>query len=205
MAEYPALHMIIDGEKVSGGGRRTFDVVNPVTGEAIGALPLAEAAEILVLLHPEDTRCPQGTQSFGTVLEVVERAEQERGVVASRRLVEVSDVAEPGIERPMSLRTPHLRGHGVDQRDVISVCGERSRVHTGRATHVDDAGTWCYQASDDGLCPLELEDAGAGAADETISLIELRAVVRLDPRVDVLLCSEVLHLANLRGCRTGWG
>src|SRR5688500_18070722 len=46
MTQYPALHMIIDGEKVSGGGRRTFDVVNPVTGEAIGALPLAEAGDL---------------------------------------------------------------------------------------------------------------------------------------------------------------
>jgi succinate-semialdehyde dehydrogenase/glutarate-semialdehyde dehydrogenase len=46
MTQYPSLHMIIDGEKVSGGGRRTFDVVNPVTGEAIGALPLAEPADL---------------------------------------------------------------------------------------------------------------------------------------------------------------
>ena len=46
MTQYPALHMIIDGEKVSGGGRRTFDVVNPVTGEAIGALPLADPADL---------------------------------------------------------------------------------------------------------------------------------------------------------------
>ena len=46
MTEYPALHMIIDGEKVSGGGRRTFAVVNPVTGEPIGALPLAEATDL---------------------------------------------------------------------------------------------------------------------------------------------------------------
>ncbi len=46
MSQYPSLHMIIDGEKVSGGGRRTFDVVNPVTGEAIGALPLAEAGDL---------------------------------------------------------------------------------------------------------------------------------------------------------------
>jgi succinate-semialdehyde dehydrogenase/glutarate-semialdehyde dehydrogenase len=38
--------MMIDGEKVSGGGRRTFDVVNPATGEPIGALPLAEAADL---------------------------------------------------------------------------------------------------------------------------------------------------------------
>src|SRR5690606_3378045 len=46
MTQYPSLHMIIDGEKVSGGGRRTFDVVNPVTGEPIGALPLAETADL---------------------------------------------------------------------------------------------------------------------------------------------------------------
>jgi len=46
MTQYPALHMIIDGEKVSGGGRRTFDVVNPATGEPIGALPLAEQADL---------------------------------------------------------------------------------------------------------------------------------------------------------------
>ncbi len=46
MTQYPALHMIIDGEKVSGGGRRTFNVVNPATGESIGALPMAEAADL---------------------------------------------------------------------------------------------------------------------------------------------------------------
>ena len=46
MTQYPSLHMIIDGEKVSGGGRRTFDVVNPATGETIGALPLADPADL---------------------------------------------------------------------------------------------------------------------------------------------------------------
>ncbi len=46
MTDYPRLHMIIDGERVSGGGRRTFDVVNPATGEAIGVLPLAEPADL---------------------------------------------------------------------------------------------------------------------------------------------------------------
>ncbi len=46
MTEYPSLHMIIDGEKVTAGSRRTFDVVNPATGESIGALPLADAADL---------------------------------------------------------------------------------------------------------------------------------------------------------------
>ena len=46
MTVYPSLHMIIDGQQVSGGGRRTFDVVNPATGETIGALPLAEKEDL---------------------------------------------------------------------------------------------------------------------------------------------------------------
>ncbi|WP_068074694.1 NAD-dependent succinate-semialdehyde dehydrogenase [Novosphingobium lentum] len=46
MTQYPALHMVIDGERVSGGGRRTHAVVNPATGEVIGELPLADAADL---------------------------------------------------------------------------------------------------------------------------------------------------------------
>jgi succinate-semialdehyde dehydrogenase/glutarate-semialdehyde dehydrogenase len=46
MTTYPSLHMIIDGDQVSGGGRRTHAVVNPATGETIGELPLAEAADL---------------------------------------------------------------------------------------------------------------------------------------------------------------
>lgn len=46
MTQYPTLHMIIDGERISGGGRRTHAVVNPATGETIGELPLAEAADL---------------------------------------------------------------------------------------------------------------------------------------------------------------
>ena len=46
MTQYPALHMVIDGEEVSGGGRRTFDVVNPVTGETLAELPLADASDL---------------------------------------------------------------------------------------------------------------------------------------------------------------
>lgn len=46
MTNYPALHMIIDGEKISGGGRETFAVVNPATGETIGALPMATADDL---------------------------------------------------------------------------------------------------------------------------------------------------------------
>ena len=43
---YPALHMMIDGERVTGDGRRTFAVRNPATGATIGELPLAEVADL---------------------------------------------------------------------------------------------------------------------------------------------------------------
>jgi succinate-semialdehyde dehydrogenase/glutarate-semialdehyde dehydrogenase len=46
MTAYPALHMVIDGERVAGGGRRAHAVVNPATGETIGELPLAEPADL---------------------------------------------------------------------------------------------------------------------------------------------------------------
>ena len=46
MSSYPALHMIIDGEAVSGGDRKTQAIVNPATGETIGQLPLATTADL---------------------------------------------------------------------------------------------------------------------------------------------------------------
>ena len=46
MTAYPELYMMIDGERVSGGGRRTHKVVNPATEETLGELPLADPADL---------------------------------------------------------------------------------------------------------------------------------------------------------------
>ena len=46
MSDYPTLSMIIAGEHVTGGGRRTHAVINPATGEVIGELPLADPADL---------------------------------------------------------------------------------------------------------------------------------------------------------------
>ncbi len=43
---YPELFMIIDGERVTAGHRSTHKVVNPATGETLGELPLADAADL---------------------------------------------------------------------------------------------------------------------------------------------------------------
>lgn len=46
MSSYPELYMVIDGERVSAGHRATHRVVNPATGETLGELPLADAADL---------------------------------------------------------------------------------------------------------------------------------------------------------------
>src|SRR5258706_63057 len=43
---YPELHLIIDGEKIPVGHRRVHSVVNPASGATLGALPLADAADL---------------------------------------------------------------------------------------------------------------------------------------------------------------
>jgi succinate-semialdehyde dehydrogenase / glutarate-semialdehyde dehydrogenase len=46
MSAYPPLYMIIDGERVAAGDRRTHRVINPATEETLGELPLATAADL---------------------------------------------------------------------------------------------------------------------------------------------------------------
>ena len=46
MTNYPSLCMMIDGERVAGGERRTHAVINPATGEKLGELPLAGPADL---------------------------------------------------------------------------------------------------------------------------------------------------------------
>ncbi|GAA4415395.1 NAD-dependent succinate-semialdehyde dehydrogenase [Advenella faeciporci] len=46
MSQYEALSLYIDGEFVSGGGRKTQDVINPATLEVLGQLPHASEADL---------------------------------------------------------------------------------------------------------------------------------------------------------------
>lgn len=46
MSDYPELALLIDGERLSGGGRATHAVINPATGETIAELPLATADDL---------------------------------------------------------------------------------------------------------------------------------------------------------------
>jgi succinate-semialdehyde dehydrogenase / glutarate-semialdehyde dehydrogenase len=46
MTEYPGAYLLIDGEKIAAGHRRTQNIINPATGETIGEVPLADAADL---------------------------------------------------------------------------------------------------------------------------------------------------------------
>jgi succinate-semialdehyde dehydrogenase/glutarate-semialdehyde dehydrogenase len=46
MADYPELFMHVDGEWLGTGDRRVHRVVNPATGQTLGELPLADAADL---------------------------------------------------------------------------------------------------------------------------------------------------------------
>jgi succinate-semialdehyde dehydrogenase / glutarate-semialdehyde dehydrogenase len=46
MTPYPQLHMLIDGETIPVGQRRTHKVINPATEDVLGELPLADAADL---------------------------------------------------------------------------------------------------------------------------------------------------------------
>jgi len=46
MSRHPDLVMVIDGERVGIGARRTYTLVNPATGESLGDLPLAGADDL---------------------------------------------------------------------------------------------------------------------------------------------------------------
>ena len=46
MIDHTSLHLLIGGEKISGGGRETQDVVAPATAEVLGALPHASKDDL---------------------------------------------------------------------------------------------------------------------------------------------------------------
>ena len=125
MSQYPSLYMIIDGERVDGGRRRTHAVVNPATGEVIGqsrvrpvfvpgegiefAVPLNDGRQIVVQLPPRP-RGPgegpppmrpwmRGTSGLMWMLAVVAVAVAIGTYPIVRRLTQRLEGLSAGVER----------------------------------------------------------------------------------------------------------
>ena len=70
--EYSDLHLLIDGQRLRGEGRRTLPVINPATEEVLGELPLASASDLDRALEAAERSWPVwrslGPQQRGRIL-----------------------------------------------------------------------------------------------------------------------------------------
>jgi succinate-semialdehyde dehydrogenase / glutarate-semialdehyde dehydrogenase len=70
--EYSDLHLLIDGQRLRGEGRRTLPVINPATEEVLGELPLASTADLDRALEAAQRSWPVwralGPQQRGRIL-----------------------------------------------------------------------------------------------------------------------------------------
>ncbi|MAO94766.1 MAG: NAD-dependent succinate-semialdehyde dehydrogenase, partial [Citromicrobium sp.] len=54
MSDHSSLHLLIGGEKLSGGSRETQDVIDPATAEVLGSLPHATSDDLDTALANAD-------------------------------------------------------------------------------------------------------------------------------------------------------
>ena len=70
--DYSDLHLLIDGQRLRGEGRRTLPVINPATEELLGELPLASASDLDRALEAAQRSWPVwralGPQQRGRIL-----------------------------------------------------------------------------------------------------------------------------------------
>jgi succinate-semialdehyde dehydrogenase / glutarate-semialdehyde dehydrogenase len=85
---YPELYLLVDGQRLSGEGRRTVPVINPATEEVLGHLPLANASDLDRALEAARRAWPVwralGPQQRGRILRKASDLIRERGDAIAR-------------------------------------------------------------------------------------------------------------------------
>ena len=137
MSQYPSLYMIIDGERVDGGSRRTHTVVNPATGEAIGELPLADPADLdrALAVAAEGFRIWRDStaQQRAAVLQGAARLmlERQEDIARTATLEQGKPLAESRIEVLMNVGLFNFYAGEVQRlygRTLVRPAGMRSTV-----------------------------------------------------------------------------
>ena len=137
MSQYPSLYMIIDGERVDGGNRRTHTVVNPATGEAIGQLPLADPADLdrALAVAAEGFRIwrDSSPQQRAAVLQGAARLmlERQEDIARTATLEQGKPLAESRIEVLMNVGLFNFYAGEVQRlygRTLVRPTGMRSTV-----------------------------------------------------------------------------
>jgi succinate-semialdehyde dehydrogenase/glutarate-semialdehyde dehydrogenase len=134
---YPDLYLMIDGQRLSGGGRRTHKVVNPATGAVLADLPLADAADLDAALAAAQRgfrRWRDSTpQERATVLQGAARLMVERQEELARiaTLEQGKTLAEARIEVMMNVGLFNFYAGEVFRlygRALMRPAGQRSTV-----------------------------------------------------------------------------
>lgn len=85
---YPDLHLLVGGERLGRNGRETLPVINPATGETLGALPVATTADLDRALETARTAWPVwralGPQQRGKLLHKAADLIRERSEAIAR-------------------------------------------------------------------------------------------------------------------------
>jgi succinate-semialdehyde dehydrogenase / glutarate-semialdehyde dehydrogenase len=140
MTSYPQLHLIIDGEKVPVGHRRTHTVINPATQEVLGELPLADRADLDRALETAQRGFQiwrnSTAQQRATVLEGAARlmVERQEDIARIATMEQGKPLAETRIEVMMNVglfRFYAAECQRVYGRQLVRPAGMRSTV-----THV---------------------------------------------------------------------
>jgi succinate-semialdehyde dehydrogenase/glutarate-semialdehyde dehydrogenase len=123
MTTYPELYMIIDGERVTAGDRRTHKVCNPATGETLGELPLATPADLDRALAAADRGFRRWRDS----------TPQERAAVlqgAARLIIERADDLARIATMEEGKTFPEARGEAMMAAGLFSFyAGECQRIY----------------------------------------------------------------------------
>ncbi len=134
---YPELHMLIDGERIPAGSRRTHAVVNPATGETLGLLPLADAADLDRALRAAQRGFhiwrDVSPQQRAAVLSGAARlmAERKEKIARIATLEEGKTLAESRIEVQMNVALFEFFAGECDRvygRQLVRPAGMRSTV-----------------------------------------------------------------------------
>lgn len=134
---YPKLYMVIDGERVSDGGRDTHAVINPATGETLAELPLATPADLDRALETAQRgfRIWRNStpQQRAQVLQGAARLMQERSEALARvaTLEQGKPLAEARIELMMNIGLFNFYAGEVYRlygRALVRPTGTRSTV-----------------------------------------------------------------------------
>lgn len=137
MADYPELHMLIDGEKVGVGTRTTIPVVNPATSATIGNLPLATVADLDRALAAAERGFARwreaSAQERATVLEGAARLLEERREEIARiaTIEQGKTLAETRIEVMMNVNLFRFYAGEVFRlygRTLVRPAGQRATV-----------------------------------------------------------------------------